>query len=60
MVAQVPNRPSDLVGYEGSPVERLLFDIEVITQSPVFSWSLAEPQSTKERIRRRRKELGIV
>ena len=57
VIAQFPHRPSDLVGYKGSKIAKLLFDIEVLTKSPLLQTSLV---STKDRIKERRRELGIV
>ena len=57
VIAQFPHRPSDLVGYKGSKIAKLLFDIEVLTKSPLLQTSLV---STKDKIKGRRRELGIV
>jgi len=47
-------RPSDLVEYEGTPIERLLFDAVVLSKAEV-----TEPRSTRELIRRSRARMGI-
>jgi len=47
-------RPSELAGYQGSEVAKLLFDAEVLSKAEV-----GEPKSTKELIRRHRRELGM-
>ena len=58
VIAQFPHRPSDLVGYKGSKMARLLFDIEVLTKSPLLQQTSLV--STKDKIKGRRRELGIV
>jgi len=54
--------PSELVGYEGTPIEKLLFNIEVLSQSPQLKAVSGKSggASTAAKIRQRRKELGIV
>jgi len=71
-IAQLPQRPSDIVGLEGSALERLLFDIEVLSevepvelpQIPKLPRTGKIPRykgrgSTKAKILARRRRLGI-
>lgn len=54
MLAQlVGQRPSDIVEYEGSALERLLFDLEVLAAA---STSM---KSVKDQIKAKRARLGI-
>ena len=36
LIAQLPQRPSDIVRFEGSPLERILFDMEVLSKAEPF------------------------
>ena len=48
-------RPCDLLGIEGSPLERLLWDIAIVSEMKVPGMGM----STKDKIRRKRRQLGI-
>jgi len=47
-------RPSELVEYEGTSIEKLMFDAMVLSKADV-----TEPTSTRELIRRSRARMGI-
>jgi len=47
-------RPSELVEYEGTSIERLLFDALVLSKAEI-----TEPTSTRELIRRSRARMGV-
>ncbi len=49
------SRPCDLMGIEGSPLERLLWDIAIVSEMRVPG----ARRSTKDKIRDRRRQLGI-
>ena len=33
LLAQLPQRPSDIASFEGSPLEKILFDMEVLSKA---------------------------
>jgi len=55
-VCQLPRRPSEILGIQGSEWEKLLWDAAVLSE---LAKSLEEPKSTAEAIRRKRAKMEM-
>jgi len=66
-IIKLPRRPSEVIGIEGSPLDMLLWDMAIMNEGkptgprmdPKIIDKMKFP-SVKDRIRARRKALGIV
>ncbi len=55
-IAQLPQRPSDILELEGGALERVLWDIAIMAAA---SESEAPPTTVAEKIRRKQKAMGV-
>lgn len=61
-MSQIPHRPSDILGIEGSPLERLLWDISILSEMevPYTDLDSVKGLSVKDKIRMKRRRLGVI
>jgi len=53
-------RPCDILDIEGSPLEKLLWDIAIMSELEIPSFGMDLPgMSVRDKIRRKRRQLGI-
>lgn len=63
----MPRRPTEVLDIKGSVLERLLWDIAILTENPVRVGDVSaliqpsgRPVSTADKIRAKRRRLGMV
>lgn len=61
-MCQFPHLPSDILGIEGSPLERLLWNIAIVGEMevPYADFDSMKTLSVKDKIKMKRRRLGVI